>query len=41
MDNNELIKSLTILLGIMIGVLVILCIIFLVLKVKTSSNNKS
>lgn len=41
MDNNELIKSLTILLGIMIGVLVILCIIFLVLKVKTSSNNKT
>lgn len=41
MDNNELIKSLTILLVIMIGVLVILCIIFLVLKVKTSSNNKT
>lgn len=35
MDNNELINILTILLGIMIGVLCILCIVFLVLKVKS------
>lgn len=40
MDNNELIKSLTVLLGLMIGILVILCIVFLVLKIKTSNGNK-
>ena len=34
MNNNELIKLLTIVLGIMIGVLVILCLIFIVLKFK-------
>lgn len=40
MNNNDLIKSLTILLGFMIGVLIVLCIVFLVLKVKSSSNNR-
>ena len=34
MNNNELIKLLTIVLGVMIGVLVILCLIFLILKFK-------
>mgnify|MGYP000127419361 CR=1 FL=1 len=40
MDNNELIKSLTVLLGLMIGILVVLCIVFLVLKIKTGGSNK-
>ena len=35
MDNNQLIDLLTVLLGIMMSVLVILCIIFLVLKFKS------
>lgn len=43
MDNNELINYLTILLGIMVGILVILCIVFLMLKFKDkdkkSKNN--
>ena len=34
MNNNEMINLLTILLGIMISVLFILCIIFIVLKIK-------
>ena len=41
MSNNELINMLTILLGIMIGVLFILCIIFLVLKVKSNQPKKN
>ncbi len=51
MNNNELINLLTILLGIMIGILVILCLIFIVLKLKgkqseqktkkTSTNSKN
>ncbi len=36
MNNNQMINLLTILLGIMIGILVILCIVFLVLKVKSN-----
>lgn len=41
MENNQLINMLTILLGIMIGVLCILCIIFLVLKVKSNQPKKN
>lgn len=36
MNNNQMIDLLTILLGIMVGILVILCIVFIVLKVKSS-----
>lgn len=36
MNNNQMIDLLTILLGIMIGILVILCIVFVVLKIKSS-----
>ena len=36
MNNNQMINLLTILLGIMIGILFILCIVFVVLKIKNS-----
>ncbi len=36
MNNNQMINLLTIILGIMIGVLFILCIVFVILKVKNS-----
>ena len=35
MDSNQLINFLTILLGIMTGVLFILCVVFLILKIKS------
>ena len=41
MDNNELIKYLTVLLGFMIGILVILCLTFLILKIKMNSKSKA
>ena len=40
MDNNQLINFLTILLGIMTGVLFILCVVFLILKLKTKEPKK-
>ena len=40
MDNNQLINFLTILLGIMTGVLFILCVVFLILKLKTKEPMK-
>ncbi len=40
MDNNQMINFLTIILGIMISILVILCIIFVVLKFKSKSPKK-
>lgn len=38
MDNNQLINYLTILLGFMVGVLIILCVVFLVLKLKNNTK---
>ena len=40
MESNQLINLLTILLGIMIGVLCILCLIFLVLKLKSREHKE-
>lgn len=41
MNNNQIINILTMVLGIMVSILIILCIIFVVLKLKNSkSNNK-
>ena len=40
MENNQLINLLTILLGIMIGVLCILCLVFLVLKLKSREHKE-
>lgn len=41
MNNNEIISFLTVLLGIMIGVLVILCLVFLFLKFKSTVKSAS
>ena len=45
MSNNQVIDLLTVLLGIMVGVLIILCIIFIVLKLRNkqpkAKNKKS
>lgn len=40
MENNQLINMLTILLGIMIGILCILCAVFLVLKIKSREHKE-
>ena len=40
MDSNQLINFLTILLGIMTGVLFILCVVFLILKIKSKEPKK-
>lgn len=40
MENNQLINMLTILLGIMIGILCILCVVFLVLKIKSREHKE-
>ena len=40
MESNQLINLLTILLGIMIGVLCILCVVFLVLKFKSREHKE-
>ena len=40
MESNQLINLLTILLGIMIGVLCILCLVFLVLKLKSREHKE-
>lgn len=43
MSSNQMINALTILLGIMIGILVILCVVFIVLKIRSDKpkNNKN
>ena len=40
MENNQLVNMLTILLGIMIGILCILCVVFLVLKIKSREHKE-
>ena len=40
MENNQLINLLTILLGIMVGILCILCVVFLVLKLKSREHKE-
>ncbi len=40
MENNQLINMLTVLLGIMIGILCILCVVFLVLKIKSREHKE-
>lgn len=40
MENNQLINMLTILLGIMIGILCILCVVFLALKIKSREHKE-
>lgn len=40
MDNNQIINFLTIILGIMISILVVLCFIFVILKLKSSNPKK-
>ena len=40
MESNQLINLLTIFLGIMIGVLCILCLVFLVLKLKSREHKE-
>lgn len=40
MDNNQIINFLTIILGIMISILVVLCVIFVILKLKSSNPKK-
>ena len=41
MNNNQLIDLLTVLLGIMIGILVILCFVFFILKIKANRENNN
>ena len=40
MESNQLINMLTILLGIMIGILCILCVVFLALKIKSREHKE-
>lgn len=40
MDNNQLINTLTIVLGIMLAVLLVLCVIFVILRLKTKEPKK-
>ena len=40
MESNQLINKLKILLGIMIGILCILCVVFLVLKIKSREHKE-
>ena len=40
MNDNQMINYLTILLGVMVGILIILCIVFIILKLKSNKPNK-